>query len=68
MMWAFMQWQKNVLGEELLGPGSFKVAKDCLWIDLVVFENQYIYSLEDGLEEGAQQKESTVLFMRRVIC
>lgn len=63
MTWAFMQWQDNVLGEELLGPGSFRVAKDCLWIDLVVFENQYIYSLEDGLEEGARQKESTVLFM-----
>lgn len=61
---AFVQWQENVLGEELLGPGSFRAAKDCLWIDLVVFENQYIFSLGDGLEEGARQKEPTVLFMR----
>lgn len=64
MTQAFMQWQENVLGEELLGPSSFRVAKNCLCIDFVVFENQYIYSLGDRLEEGARQKEQTVLFMR----
>lgn len=30
MTQAFTQWQENVLGEKLLGPGSFRVTKDCL--------------------------------------